>query len=314
MSLSLDPVVSILIVNYNGGTVVLDCLQSLYTHLQTIPYEIILLDNASQDGSPDAIAAQFPDVILIRNARNAGFGQGNNIAAAKAKGELLWLLNSDTRLTDDIVPALINQLKTDPQIGILGPKLLNSDGSFQFSISQEIGIVGEFRTLKLVRQSLDPQRQAKLAEAYSELQSVAIVRGAAMLMRRALFEQVGGFDETFFMYFEESDLCQRVRALGLQIVYMPTVSLIHLGSYSINQQSNRMAVEYRRSQLYYYQKHRPLWEQIMLRLYLFLKFSALLLKSRDRAYLPFIFLLINRDPKPSPSPSVYAQSASISKD
>ena len=316
MSLLSDPLVSILIVNYNGGTVVLDCLRSLYTHLRSLPYEVIVVDNASQDGSPDAIAAQFPQVRLLRHPENVGFGQGNNIAATQARGEFLWLLNSDTRLTDDSLPALITQLKADPHIGILGPKLLNPDGSFQFSISESISILGEWRTQRLVRQSYEPQSRAELASTYNTLQAVAIVRGAAMVMRRALFEQMGGFDATFFMYFEESDLCQRVRLEGFQVIYMPTVSLIHLGSYSINQQPNRMALEYRRSQLYYYRKHRPLWEQLILRLYLGLKFAALLLQSRNRAYVPFLRLLMQYHPtlEPSPEPSTQVSSTKAEQD
>ena len=293
MNLSSAPLVSIILVNYNGGTVILDCLRSLQTHLQMVSYEIVVVDNASQDSSPDAISIYFPQVCVLRQAENVGFGAGNNIGAKQAQGEFLWLLNSDTCLTHDILSAQIAQLQSDPKIGIVGPMLLNPDGSFQLSVSKAIGIVGELQTLQQVRQYRHPQSRTKLAKFYSTLQSVAIVRGAAMVMRRSLFEQLGGFDENFFMYFEESDLCQRVRTLGFKVVYMPAVSLMHLGGYSVSKEPDRMALEYRRSQLYYYRKHRPIWEQIILRFYLFLKFSALFFKSFNQAYLPFVALAAN---------------------
>ena len=265
------PLVSIIIVNYNGADVIIECLESLCTNLKQISYEIIVVDNASQDGSPESIIRQFSKVILLQQPKNLGFGAANNIGVNHARGEFIFFLNSDTVLINDILPTLIAKINQSPQVGIIGPKLLNSDGSFQFSVSKEISILGEFQTLQQVKQYRNPATRSTLAQIYGYEQNVDIVVGAAMLMRRSLFKEVGGFDESFFMYFEESDLCKRVRDLGYTILYTPEANLIHLGGYSVAKVAGVMATEYRRSQCYYYQKHRPFWEQWLLNFYLAIK-------------------------------------------
>jgi GT2 family glycosyltransferase len=265
------PVVSIVLVNYNGGPVVLDCLASIQAQLNQVPYEVILVDNASSDGSADRIAQQFPEVQLVRSPVNRGFGAGNNAGASLALGQYLFLLNTDTILTADLLPTLVALMGDDPTIGIVGPQLRNPDGSFQLSTSPALGIRGELRALQQQRQYR--QQRAQLSQQFDRQQTVDIVIGAALLIRTGLFQTLGGFDERFFMYFEESDLCQRAQDQGWKIMYTPAVSLIHLGGYSVGKTADGLRLEYRRSQLYYYQKHRPLWEQVMLRSYLALKFG-----------------------------------------
>ncbi|MGB5969157.1 MAG: glycosyltransferase family 2 protein [Spirulinaceae cyanobacterium] len=271
MNLNQLPFVSIIIINYNGAEVILNCLESLYSNLKQVAYEVIVVDNASQDGSPESIVQQFPQVTLLPQKRNLGFGSANNIGVQQAQGEFLFLLNSDTIITADILPRLIAKLNQSPLTGIVGPQLLNPDGSFQFSVSKEISILGEFQTLQQVKQYRNLATRPNVAKIYNQEQNVDIVVGAAMLMRRSLFKEVGGFDQSFFMYFEESDLCKRVGNLGYSILYIPEVSLIHLGGYSVAKNADYMAREYRRSQRYYYKKHRPLWEQWFLYCYLIIR-------------------------------------------
>jgi GT2 family glycosyltransferase len=275
----MPPLVSILLVNYNGIDVVLDCLRSLQQHLHTVSYEVIVVDNNSQDGSPDLIAQQFPQVRLLRLPENLGFGAGNNAAAKIARGEFLLLLNTDTQLISDILPSLVGVMKERPEVGIVGPKLLNPDGSLQLSTAWEIGIRGEYKTLQQHRQYASPKSKAAIMQRFEVAREVDVVVGAALFIRRAVFDQLNGFDEHFFMYCEESDLCQRAREWGWKVLYTPDVALIHVRGHSITKLSDRMAIEYRRSQLYYYQKHRPQWEQAVLRFYLLMKFSLAWLRS-----------------------------------
>jgi GT2 family glycosyltransferase len=263
--------VSIVIVNYNGGGVIIDCLASIFQHLDTASVEVIVVDNNSRDRSPDLIEQKFPEVHLLRQSENLGFGAANNIGAHHAQGTYLFLLNSDTLIQSNILPALMSKLDSAPDIGIVGPRLLNPDGSFQLSAAYEIGLWGEWRTLQEVRKYRQPARRPALAQQYGADQDVDIIVGAAMLMRRSHFFAIGGFDEHFFMYFEESDLCQRFRDAGYRLLYTPAVSLIHIGGFSVAQVAGKMAAEYRRSQRYYYQKHRPQWEQWVLHCYLTLK-------------------------------------------
>ncbi|MBT9316763.1 glycosyltransferase family 2 protein [Leptothoe spongobia] len=266
--MDLSPLISIIIVNYNGADVILDCLRSIYERCSSVTFEVIVIDNASSDGSLGQIHQEFPQVSLLTQDTNLGFGKANNIGVRYAQGEFLFFLNSDTLIPTDILLSLLTKLTQSSDVGIVGPRLLNTDGSFQLSVSKEISILGEFQTLQQVRRYRDQATRKSLSQLYSHDQFVDIVVGAAMFMRRSLFQQVGGFDETFFMYLEESDLCKRVRDLGYTILYTSDISLIHIGGYSVAKASETMAKEYRRSQRYYYKKHRPVWEQWLLAAYL----------------------------------------------
>ncbi|HYX18595.1 MAG TPA: glycosyltransferase family 2 protein [Nostoc sp.] len=266
--------VSIIIVNYNGKQILPDCLNSIQKFIDIPNYEIIFVDNASSDSSVELVAVNYPKIHLIKQIENRGFGAGNNVGAKLASGEFLFLLNTDTVLTTNILPHLIELMQADPQVGIIGPKLLNPDGSLQISVSPALGIKGEYQARKMHRDYQNISHQDLIEQKFQEIQEVDIVVGAAFFIRSSLFYELGGFDENFFMYFEESDLCQRAQHQGYKIIYTPHVSLIHLKGYSIQKAANIMSIEYRRSQIYYYQKHRPWWEQLLLRIYLFYKFFA----------------------------------------
>lgn len=279
--------VSILIVNYNGGQAILDCLGSLQLYASSVPHEIIVVDNASTDSSPLQIASQFPTVSLVRSPQNRGFGAANNMGAAIAQGEYLLLLNPDTQLTQDILPTLIEILNSDRQLAIVGPQLRHPDGSLQISTSPAISLRGEFQALKRLKTATSEQ----IDQQFSQSHFVDIVVGAALCIRRQTFEKLQGFDEAYFMYFEESDLCQRAQNEGWKILYTPAISLIHIKGFSTRQTADPMRLEYRRSQLYFYKKHRPLWEQAVLRLYLFTKFGLEWLRSPNPISLKILGLL-----------------------
>jgi len=271
--------VSIILVNYNGADVLPNCLNSLEKVIPTDNHEIILVDNNSQDDSIDILDHNFPHVKLIKLPKNVGFGAGNNAGAKIAKGEFLFLLNTDTILTSNILPHLIDLMEKHPDVGVIGPKLLFPDESFQISFSTEISIKGEFAARKLHKNAENPNNLHIIEQDFQEIKEVDIVVGAAFFIRTDLFNSLGCFDEKFFMYFEESDLCQRVKNEGYKVLYTPEVSLIHLRGHSVKKISNKMAVEYRRSQLYYYYKHRPIWEILVLRIYLLFKFLYEYLKT-----------------------------------
>ncbi|RCJ25028.1 glycosyltransferase [Nostoc sp. ATCC 43529] len=285
--------VSIILVNYNGAEILPDCLNSIQKFIDLPSYEIIVVDNASSDGSVELIAEKFPDVQLIRETQNRGFGAGNNAGAKVASGEFLFLLNTDTIITHNILPHLIDLMQADSQVGIIGPKLLNPDGSLQISVSPALGIKGEYQARQMHLDYLNNSERNLIEQQFQQIQEVDIVVGAAFFIRSSLFQKLNGFDENFFMYFEESDLCQRAQYEGYKIIYTPDVSLIHLQGYSIQKAVNAMAIEYRRSQIYYYQKHRPWWEQFGLRVYLFYKFFGEFITTANPNSLKIIFLLFS---------------------
>jgi GT2 family glycosyltransferase len=271
--------VSIILVNYNGADVIVDCLNSLEKFIPRDNCEIILVDNNSQDNSVCIINDKFPNIKLIKLPENVGFGAGNNAGAKIAKGEFLLLLNTDTILTNNILPHLLELMSVNSDVGVIGTKLVFPDGSFQISVSPEIGITGEFQAKKMHENA---QNKNNLMEQdFQDIKEVDIVVGAAFFIRADLFNLLGGFDEKFFMYFEESDLCQRVRNKGYKIMYTPHVSIIHIRGHSVKKVSNKMSVEYRRSQIYYYHKHRPIWEIFILRIYLLFKFAYQYLKTSN---------------------------------
>jgi len=283
--------ISIILVNYNGADVLIDCLNSLEKFIPRDNCELIVVDNNSQDNSLDILNDKFPHIKLIKLSKNVGFGAGNNAGAKVAKGEFLFLLNTDTILTNNILPHLLELMSENPDVGIIGPKLLFPDGSFQISFSPEISIKGEFAARKLHKNAENKNKLHIIEQDFQDIQEVDIVVGAAFFIRADLFNLLGGFDEKFFMYFEESDLCQRVRTKGYKVLYTPHVSLIHIRGYSVNKISNKMAVEYRRSQIYYYHKHRPMWEILLLRIYLLFKFLSEYLKTSNPYSLEIIKLI-----------------------
>jgi GT2 family glycosyltransferase len=273
--------ISIILVNYNGADVLIDCLNSLERFIPRDNCEIIVVDNNSQDNSVYILNDKFPNIKLIKLPKNVGFGAGNNAGAKVAKGEFIFLLNTDTIVESNILPHLIELMSENPDVGIIGPKLLFPDKSFQISFSPEISLKGEFAARKLHKNAEDKNNLHIIEKDFQDIKEVDIVVGAAFFIRADLFNLLGGFDEKFFMYFEESDLCQRVRNEGYKILYTPHVSLIHIRGYSVKKISNKMAVEYRRSQIYYYHKHRPMWEILLLRIYLLFKFLSEYLKTSN---------------------------------
>ncbi len=283
--------VSIILVSYNSAQITIDCLHSIQTQLRAVSYEMVVVDNASTDQSADLIEKAFPTVKLLRQTENRGFGTGNNVGARVASGRYLFLLNTDTLLTCDLLPHLIEVMEQDSTIGIVAPKLLNLDGTLQLSTARSISLWGEYQDLKEKREY--QKDQSRICQKFTKMQEVDIVIGAALLIRRSLFEELGGFDQTFFMYFEESDLCRRSQMKGWKIIYTPEVSLIHLGGYSVNKTVDRLRLEYRRSQIYYYQKHRPRYEQLILRCYLAIKFAYAALRSAQPIDLKILRLVLN---------------------
>jgi hypothetical protein len=184
-------------------------------------------------------------------------------------------------------------MQSRPDVGIVGPQLLNSDGTLQLSVVPAIGLWGEFQAQQQLKKYQAPRNQAAIWQQFQTIQEVEIIIGAAIFIRKQLFDHLDGFDENFFMYFEESDLCQRSRHQGWKILYTPKTALIHLHGHSVNQRADAMAIEYRRSQLYYYQKHCSFTEQIAIRIYLLIKFLVLFLKTLNPTFGKIISLLFN---------------------
>lgn len=227
---------SIIIINYKTSKLTVNCLSSIFKSKLKYNYEVIILDNNSQDNSKKIITEKFPQVKYIQEKKNHGFAQGNNLAEKKATGKYLLFLNSDTLIYPDTLQKTLGRIASDDSVGILGPKILNKDKSLQRSVFRFPGLklfLAELLFLPNLRLFND-YRYFK----YNKEKNVNFVIGAFMLMPSALFRTLGGFDERFFMYAEETDLCLRVKKAKKQVLFYPGAKIIHLGGGSAKKLKN----------------------------------------------------------------------------
>jgi N-acetylglucosaminyl-diphospho-decaprenol L-rhamnosyltransferase len=225
--------VSVIIINWNSREYLKECLQSLIRHTKEITYEILVLDNASFDGSAEMIAAEYPQVNFIQVRKNLGFAAGNNLAARRATGEMLLFLNPDTALQCDALSFLYQALKADQQAGVAGARLLNSDRTVQTSCIQAFPtVLNSFIDSDFLRK-LFPRAaiwgMKPLFSTSNEPSQVDAVSGACLMIRRSLFDMLNGFDERYFMYTEDRDLCYRAYVSGCARLHVPSAVVVHHG-------------------------------------------------------------------------------------
>jgi hypothetical protein len=253
--------VSVVIVNWNTRQLLRDCLTSLVHHTRGRTLEIIVVDNASMDGSAEMVRGEFPSVHLIVNDRNLGFAAGCNQGLAEAGGRHLLLLNSDTRLEDDAVSGLAAFLDAHPEAGLVGCALKNADGTPQPSIGRFPSLLGALaaKVRQAGRRDVGPWRNfdypfLSLAEHRRE-QAVDWVAGAVMLARREVVDRVGPLDQGIFLFAEEWDWCYRIRAAGRRVLFTPGVHVVHLGSGSWVLSDALLNQARRAGVFYFYRKH-----------------------------------------------------------
>ncbi|HLQ33552.1 MAG TPA: glycosyltransferase family 2 protein [Chloroflexota bacterium] len=235
--------------------------------------EIIVVDNASSDGSVEMVRGEFPNARLIANAENAGFGAANNQALSQSEGKYVLFLNPDTELRPGAVRRLLAFIDQRPRAGCVGPRLLNPDGSTQPSRRGFPG-VGTFFVESTVLQrylgslpALQRFYRAELPE--DEPQQVDWLVGACLLMRRGALDEVGAFDERFFMYSEEMDLCYRLRRAGYEIWFVPEAEVLHHEAASSSQDLFRRNVNFHESRYRFFRKHHGLAPALALRWFVF---------------------------------------------
>jgi len=249
------PRVSALVVSFNTREHLLRCLGSLGR--EPLLRETIVVDNASEDGSPDAVDAEYPGVRLIRNAANVGFAAACNQALRVVETPLALLLNSDAELRPGALAGLVGRVERERDIGVAGPRTLNPDGTIQLSWGPPLSPVTERRQRRLVRgiARRDPEILAQV-DARSRAESEpGWVSGSCLLARVEALRAVEGFDEGFFLYEEDADLCLRLRGAGWRVVYSPSAEVVHHLGQSSTRDRSRARLEYQRSHVRYYRKH-----------------------------------------------------------
>lgn len=241
---------SVIILNYNVCAFLHLCLISVRRALKSIDAEIIVVDNASNDRSIELVSSEFPEVLLIRNDDNLGFSKGNNIGVNVARGEYLCILNPDTVIPEDFFINLINFYEEQANPGILGCQLIDGSGNFLRESKRHIPTVAvSFK--KMI--GLSKEYYASEIHKNSNSQ-VEILVGAMMFLKKSVFEDVQGFDESYFMYAEDVDLSYKVLKAGYQNFYLGSTSAIHFKGESTSRDSNYYKRFYGSMQLFY-QKH-----------------------------------------------------------
>ncbi|MFQ6097179.1 MAG: glycosyltransferase family 2 protein [Armatimonadota bacterium] len=220
------PCVSVAIANWNTRDLLRACLGSLLGRTHGVRLEVIVVDNGSDDGSPQMVRAQWPEVTLIENADNEGFARATNQALRRASGEFLFLLNSDAEVRAGCVERLVEVASSDERIGAVGPKLLNTDGTRQASTGPFPRVIHRLLPSMFERR-YDTGLQARLAASPDRTAQVDWICGAALLFRRDVLETVGFLDERFFVWYEDLDWCQRLRRAGYRCVYVAGAEVVH---------------------------------------------------------------------------------------
>ncbi|RYG66225.1 glycosyltransferase family 2 protein [bacterium] len=263
-----NPQISVIIVSYNTREMTLDCLRVLFENMGDTRAEVFVVDNASIDGSAAAIKAAFPSVQLIENPENAGFGAANNLAMERARGEYFLLLNSDAFIRPGAIQALIDTLQRDKDIAAVGPKLLNKDGTLQRSCwrfpspgQAWIENLGLAALLRGRSRFGDYRRWAHDSE-----KPVDFAIGACLLIKRDVYEKIGGFDPSFWMYAEETDWQKRMRTAGYSIWFTPRAEVEHWGGASGASNKARISESFFNSLDIYSRKHHGMIGLLSLRL------------------------------------------------
>ncbi len=275
---------SIIIVNWNVKDLLRNCLISLLnSETKFLRYEIIVVDSASSDGSATMVRDEFPQVRLIASIENLGYAKGNNVGLVVAQGHYLLLLNPDTVVTPHALLEMVNMMNEQPRVGVLGPQLLWPDGTVQSSRRRFPTLGSLFWESTLLGQWFPRNGYAQhyhLADHPHDIpQKVDWLVGAAMLIRRQAWQQVGFLDQSLFMYFEETDWCRRCAAIGWEIHYLPTAQIVHYEGKSSEQVGVSRTIRFQRSKIRYTQKYFGRGWATILHLFLWLTFAWQLLEE-----------------------------------
>lgn len=271
---------SIVIVSWNVRELLRQCLNSIDGGRADLNLEVIVVDSASVDGTPDMVAAEFPWAVLLAQKENVGFPRGNNIGIRRARGDNIFLLNPDTIVKEDALRQMVAYMENNPGVGVLGPRLSYPDGTIQSSKRRFPTVLTAF----FESTWLEPWSPSSLIEQYhvqdvpdDQIADVDWVVGAALMVRRAVTEQVGLMDEAYFMYSEELDWCRRIKDPGWRVVYFPHAEIVHYEGRSSEQAITERHINFQRAKLRYFRKYHGRLICLLLRAYLLLSYAIQLL-------------------------------------
>ena len=250
--------ISVIIVSWNTAQLLLGCLRSLTCGANRHPIEIIVVDNASTDGSPEAVQREFPNVTLIQNEMNLGFAKANNIGIRKCTGRYICLINSDVVVTEGCLDRMCAYMEQHPSIAVLGPQILNSDSTIQLSCREFPTLWNSLYRVMALDTIFPSWRLFGGLMRYwghDTTRCVDVLSGCFWMVRRKTLNEVGLLDEEFFMYSEDVDYCKRCSQKGWEIVYFPGAKAVHYGEASSSHSPTRFSLEMLKANLQYWRKH-----------------------------------------------------------
>ena len=256
---------AIIIVTYNSRSEIDGCLDSLVRHRPAVEHEIVVVDNASPDGTAEHLRRTWPTVRLLEAGANVGFAAANNMGIRQTTSELVLLLNPDTSVTRGAIDRLVAALDANRDTAVAGPRVVNGDGNAELSFGRMMSPLAELRQKVLVAGA--DRRLPIIAgwvdKATRRRQLVDWVSGVCLLIRRADLEAAGLLDERFFIYIEDVDLCATVRARGRTVLFEPAAEIAHLRGRSVASAQRATHLAYRRSHVAFYEKHHPRWAPVL---------------------------------------------------
>ncbi len=292
-----DPQLSIILVNWKAADLLRRCLQGIYGERERLRLEFIVVDNASNDGCGEMLRSEFPDVFFIGLSQNVGFAQASNRGAVRASGNLLLFLNPDTQISAGALSAMRQVFWERPDAGVVGCRLLNSDGSVQASCTKAFpSIAGEFLDSAGLMRRFPGWRlwsATALLPPSPGMVPVDCISGACLMIPRRLFQSVGGFDDSYFMYSEDVDLCWKVRQAGWTNYFTAVGEVVHRGGASSRQRGRSFETVFaRQSRMDWFHRRRGVP-------YAFFYRAAMIVAALARLPMLFVLWLVSGNKKPS---------------
>ncbi len=281
----ITPYVSVIIVSYNVENYLINCIERLLTHKCDMPFEIIVVDNNSNDNSVSSLRQKFPEIPVIQSEKNIGFAAANNLGTIYANGQYFLLLNPDTLVEDHAIEELFNFLSSNESAGAAGSNLKNPDGTFQMSCYPFPTLMRELWRLFHLDKIISFGQYSQISWDRRMPRKCDVIQGTSLMIKKAAWESLGGFDENFFMYSEEVDFCYRLSKAGFGCYWVPTSEVIHYGGQSTNQYAREMFLQLYRAKTQFFKKHHG---EVVAVLYKFILLIASLIRI---CLFPIIFCI-----------------------
>ena len=279
--------VSIIFVNYKTKDLTINAINSVIEKTEGVDYEIFVVDNASNDGSIEAIEQEFPNINIIKNPINSGFGSANNLAIKQAKGKYIFCLNTDTLLVNNAIKIMFDFMEKieNSKIGACGGYLVDKNtnpSNCGGNLPTITSIIWKIGVRNILKKQYDKYKITIFSNEDNCTEKLGYIIGADIFFRKSVLDEVGLFDENFFMYYEETDLCKRIWDSGYTIKFVPTAQIIHLEGASIKSNIKKLKMM-KKSEFYYFKKHYPSQAGLVKLIYLILYLiDWLILGNKER--------------------------------